>query len=720
MVYLIDDKKSRQELDYSWTFEKFNSFSSIITCIYTLEELHQKAVDIFSENNIILYHESFIDQTYLSNEAIDKRDKINNWSKNKNNYIVYFSGSKNTREIKDNIAHIPVSTLYSNLEVFLNKYEEEDFNLNYLLFGQNVDIEKDLNQKQDLSLNQTFIEEAIKPIGSTFFIRPFKKYISNPFEVFEEGVLFSDVTDQKFSEKINEWFNDVKFDNIFIPLCFGDILSDYNGLRLATHIRCSKNINQLTNIYIYAFVGIDYLLSNEYFDILKTKNIFLIPFTKVSFLKYLNLHKEIFHYKELADQIMKINLQIPKNYEDSHTIANEWAIYKWATTLNTSDLEIEKITKNINHNIYFKYLKTIFSKNEVISSLNENIKIKATNNPKVLYIDDEAHKGWFEIFCKLLVDLNNIDFELLNIDYHNLSQDEIVTTAINYIKNNNIDLIILDFRLHHDDFINKNINDVTGLKILKEIKKFNYGIQVVIFSATNKLWNLQALQNLGADGFIMKESPDSIYGPNFTEDIIKNFIKLLDSLFKKKFLKTVFEYCKIITANLNECEYDDHTPFSFFIKDLKRQIYLITESSKGISLKQSTTLDIVFLNCYNFLEKFKHFYTKELNGKFLLGDLEVEMKRYSSTIYQYQTVIEDKGSFYRHSQYDNPSWFNVITSLFIDYFEISKIDSLEIEYLNRIKDKRNDYIHYTKSQFDQNELLMIFNLCEKITKKIRE
>lgn len=49
------------------------------------------------------------------------------------------------------------------------------------------------------------------------------------------------------------------------------------------------------------------------------------------------------------------------------------------------------------------------------------------------------------------------------------------------------------------------------------IKKINPGIQVIIFSATNKVWNLQALQEAGADGFIIKESPENSIDPNFTK-----------------------------------------------------------------------------------------------------------------------------------------------------------------------------------------------------------
>ena len=73
MVYLIDEKKLRQESDYLWTDERFGQFKNMIRCIYTLEELENGSKEIFSNDNIILYHESFIDQTNKSKEAVDKR-----------------------------------------------------------------------------------------------------------------------------------------------------------------------------------------------------------------------------------------------------------------------------------------------------------------------------------------------------------------------------------------------------------------------------------------------------------------------------------------------------------------------------------------------------------------------------------------------------------------------------------------------------------------------
>jgi hypothetical protein len=220
----------------------------------------------------------------------------------------------------------------------------------------------------------------------------------------------------------------------------------------------------------------------------------------------------------------------------------------------------------------------------------------------------------------------------------------------------------------------------------------------------------------GADDFIIKESPDNIFETNFTKDVIDRFINTMNTSIKKKYLKKVFEYCNLISSNLSKCESEEDTDYESFLRDLKKQIQLIKEGCKSINIKNSLTLDIVFLNCYNFLEKFKHFYIQEKNGKFFLGNSDVKMNRYSF----FEGRIEDNGIFVRISKNDDPSWFNVLTSLYIDYFHISTIDCDDIKYLNRIKDKRNKYIHENKSNFDSNELLMIFSMIELFTQNIRE
>jgi CheY-like chemotaxis protein len=118
------------------------------------------------------------------------------------------------------------------------------------------------------------------------------------------------------------------------------------------------------------------------------------------------------------------------------------------------------------------------------------------------------------------------------------TQDEIIDLSIQKIQNEDIDLVLLDFRLHPNDFNSSKIDNVTGLMLLQEIKKYNPGIQVIIFSATNKVWNLQKLLEAGADDFILKESIET--NPYQSKESIINFVESCKICFERAFLKDFY------------------------------------------------------------------------------------------------------------------------------------------------------------------------------------
>lgn len=518
MIYLFDDKKSRQE-DYGWDYKRLKIFSNKIHPIYSLSEFEKDELDkgqLFKGNNVILVHESFFDASDRKKEANEIRSKLSHFD-NPNLKIAYFSGSKSSRKVDGNIAHLPVSYLYQNLESFLNNSGEGKYNLSYLLFGDNYQIEQELTKNLEKANNE--IEEKIddaSPKSKNFIALDFQNEIEEVFENARYETFFlkdeydNSVSDEYLADLVKKWFQDIRYDNIFIPISFGPTLSDFNGLRMACHIRCTKTVNQLTKIFIYSYASIDKLLNHSCFNILKTDNVKLIQHNISSFADALNDTSAPLTESKLPKTIAQLKLDHPKNYEDSHSIANEWAIYRWANAIGAYDTDIEKVVDTVKSQLYFKYLQTT-NKQSYSDEITENeLKINYQGSPKILYIDDEAEKGWYEIFCKILSDFNELDFEHLDDEFDEKSSDEIVDICLKKIKADDIDVVILDFRLHRDDFNTKSTDQITSLQLLKRIKEFNPGIQVVIFSATEKVWNHLALQKAGADGFIRKTHADDV------------------------------------------------------------------------------------------------------------------------------------------------------------------------------------------------------------------
>jgi DNA-binding NarL/FixJ family response regulator len=540
MVYLIDDKKHRQFGEYAWNDTRFKENINKVIPVYGLETLEKLKVDIFKNGNAVLYHESFLDNTRLSGAAAEKRRKLEVFaSQHKDFQLAIFSGSKNSRRIDNgNTASLPVSRLYQNLDIFTQKHYEGDQDLRYLLFGSNPALEQELSLqlKDNITEVDKQVEQGLGDEAKVIFVQSYKDPVQNPI-VNAKLVKIIKVEDEDLSSFIESHLLKEKYDHVFLPISVGETLSDFNGLRLATHIRCTPGLNQLSNIVIYSFVGIEELMDNEYFGILKTENVSLVPYDKAVFAERAS-HSPVSELtvSELPKEILKLYLSPPKNYQESHSVKNEWAIYQWAHAIGaTDDKEIQRIIGNVEHNIYFKYLKTTTLSNNSEAIPEQELKIKPRKDSKVLLIDDETNKGWYEIFTSLFADRNGIDFHDLGDTFKGLSNHEVISQSVNKVLDDNFDVVILDFRLHPDDFNTEHPDDITSIKILKEVKKKSPGVQVIVFSATNKAWNLQTIQNAGADGFVFKDGSGDIVRS------IKNLIgHVNDSLARAKWLKLVF------------------------------------------------------------------------------------------------------------------------------------------------------------------------------------
>jgi len=583
MIYLIDDNKKRQQ-DSGWGEDKFEEYKEFIQPIYRLSEVNDDIRNelFIHQNNVILFHESFFEnfENKQVNDVNDIRNKLEKLSTTSlNRYYVTFSGSNSERKLNENFksASIPVYILYNNLEIFIQQFQfRNEYNLKYLLYGANPEIEPFLLKELNNSKRQ-FIEENLNisnELDDYFFFR--SKLDINPLNK-NHATIFNKDSQLGLNDLIYKNLSSIEYKGIFVPLCFGSSLSDFNGLRLAAEIRCTNNLNRTTPIYIYSFIGIENLIQNEYFNILKTKNIKLIEYSKQAFKSASSLNLLPLKTNELAKEIKKLELQTPKNYIDNHSILNEWAINQWAKTIGCDETEeLIKVFQNVESNLYFKYLNTInpISKLDRISS--EKLKIKYEGKPKVLLIDDEAEKGWNEIFAFLLSDLNNIYTDFLAIDFKKSSSNEIIEKSIDKIFNDDIDIVILDFRLNPSDFDNKNSKEITSIKLLKKIKERNPGVQVIAFSATNKIWNLQALQSANADAFIFKDSSENIY--QSIDGLKENlYLCIKKALILKNIYKT-FERIKFNAINLsssfkNSLEKNLSICFELLVKSFQNSKY---------------------------------------------------------------------------------------------------------------------------------------------------
>lgn len=374
MIYLIDDKIRRQE-GFGWTKQELKEKEDFIKTFHTYSQISDLSIrkEIFKDGNVILFHESFFDseKNKQDKDVNEIRTELLNFAKdNPNSIYVTFSGSNDSREFEVNSASVPVSILYQNLSDFLLFFQETgNYDLNKLLYGRNSDTEKEIEESFSQKKNSfNHLEFKIDSKDDILFIRS-RNDIEPPFSLpCESRTLFNkDANDHRMHEKTLEWLDVRKYEKILIPISFGQTLSDFNGLRLAIHIRCTQTQNQLTPIFIYSFVDLKKLLQSEYFNILKTKNVFLIDYSVVGFEQIKNFSLCEFDESEISPEMEKLQLEVPKDIGDNHSVANEWGIFQMARNSGINLNEIESFDFEKLNRIYFKWMITKNSLHKPIS-----------------------------------------------------------------------------------------------------------------------------------------------------------------------------------------------------------------------------------------------------------------------------------------------------------------------------------------------------------------
>lgn len=163
----------------------------------------------------------------------------------------------------------------------------------------------------------------------------------------------------------------------------------------------------------------------------------------------------------------------------------------------------------------------------------------------VLLIDDEATFGWKEVVEKVFFNGASIDIA------------DNKPSAIEAIKNKKFDLIFLDIRFGEADYKEIDIHKMCGYKILtKEVrssfKALNFSTPVIVFTASNKVWNIIEMMEAGADDYYIKEHPDTACDFEFSRS---NFIRLKGSNDNQGVINKLFDLGikrNLINEKINE------------------------------------------------------------------------------------------------------------------------------------------------------------------------
>jgi len=482
--------------------------------------------------------------------------------------------------------------------------------------------------------------------------------------------------DFNFDKEIIQELKDIcseEFDVIYITanLSRYDYL-EMSGLRTAHHIRLSKELNnKRTVIVILAKASLEQLMKLSTLG-----SILLSPGTYLS--SDLRLEHTFPTDKISSEQYSKYldtaKINPPDDLDNRHSIANEYAIYNWSKAIGVES-KLGSIILDSKTKLYFKFIDNL-EESSIFKSHKtkfEFVKKQIIGSAKILLIDDEAIKGW-EVFYRELFESGkfNSSKDKIELDVLKLKNDKgfkaskqsvIIKEAVSKIcdKKNGPDLVLLDLRLCDDDFKPETkAYELTGIRIIeaieKEINNCNKGIQIIITSASNKIWNYTSAglnTSTNVCGAIIKTTEDYYdkHSVNRIIDIVN------DSIPKAKFLKEIYLELEKIKSLVDSCDSD--------FKNLTTNSTDIIFKLCHLGFEKKKYFNHAYLEIYKLIEGFltlnsvfedlgKQVFIQSKSSKLLVGNSD-DGKKYSfnygfnGDVHEYTTgeivIIKKGGNF---------------------------------------------------------------------------
>jgi len=479
--------------------------------------------------------------------------------------------------------------------------------------------------------------------------------------------------DEYISKVIIEELKNKDFDLIYIKDTLSSNYLELYGLIVAYHIRLSTELKDKRYLPIVILSDIDGFGLNNIAPIsriLFTQNIYLEANNKESIKKYNQKMIQPLNVKEYESNFFNIiSIDVPEN-SSSHSIANEWAIYRWAEFLKINDSQsINQNREKIASMLYFKYL---LARNPISIKKKNGIQFvprAPENGGKILYIDDEWAKGWSDILKRYFSKNPNIEFETFEYNFKDNNKYTIISAIEKYCKSYNPDIVLLDLRLTQSDHKkNIEIENFTGIKVTEIIKKINPAIQVIILSATSKSSNLENLYKHGILGYIKKEHPTDVNIS--TKENFDKLKKMLDRGFEKQYLKEIWEIQKHVLAlnifqenKFRQMRFEIDSVFEILNSDMhKRYIYAM-------------------LSIFQSLEEINNYYIDDRTKQWKDRDSDISIEGDGYTKQKIEAILKRLGLFEKYSseinniakmrksvihppqkgEYDKPTKDNILT-----------------------------------------------------------
>jgi len=397
-----------------------------------------------------------------------------------------------------------------------------------------------------------------------------------------------------YPDFINEKLNSI--DNAIADYVYGDqILSTkkfLNSLNESIQVEIEK-LNRLLSEFNLSIgdksVEIEIIGEDE--NLLEKK----IENTKPFLSYYANTTKE---YSEAMLAFQGFNEKLLALNKDKNKIDGEINYLK--NEVANLNIQLKNLDKKLNNTIKA-------AKEELFSKDIPVIK----NTTRILFIDDNAANGWLDIF-KLM--MPGVCIQELTPNKNLKDIDAIYLQIQTLIQSFNPEVILLDLRLFDEKDRSVEIENVSGLQILKKIRENFLSIPILMTTASNKVWSYESLIRLGADAYWIKEGIDNNMDVKRSSQNYHRLLWLINKMSSPDFavVNQMDELLKHISIESNQWwnasnneSWRDNTPISADSNEILRLIQSSIELTK------------VFLHSYSL----GHSYRNNIYNGFYLSSL---------------------------------------------------------------------------------------------------
>ena len=393
---------------------------------------------------------------------------------------------------------------------------------------------------------------------------------------------------------------------------------EFDGLDIAYTLRLSPGLrHQNTPIIFLGSLSLEQLLRlNQKAAILLTKGVFYFVLDSESGAYIDELKYRDITLQEYIEFIDRINVPSPGNYLTHHSVANEWALIRYFSMIDNDELDdkyiiLKRKIADLDYfnTLHFKYSEAHISRQKFNLKKNAPITIiDGIRGKRIGVIDDESIKGW-GAFYDYWLSKSGAEIILFEKFEKGKPKESLIKEIKTWIDGQNsnstiCDAYIIDLRLHDDDFYNTNVDNLSGMQVAEYIRKIiNPGIQIVISTASNKVWNYQKCIENGITSFVVKESPETNNTKEETRKSLVYFNREICKAVQKSYLADIYSVIlNLKSRNVfsGKVESEEFNGLVFSKNGILDQIFNLL----NLDDKNDSILNQCLILCFHILENY--------------------------------------------------------------------------------------------------------------------